>query len=89
MAQGVPSCARALPLSIVVCEVSPQLVVVPAEFTVRVSVADCDCAGLLESVTMKVSDVAVAVAVGVPLRMPVEEASVIPAGSVPLVKDQV
>jgi hypothetical protein len=38
---------------------------------------------------LKVSDVAVALAVGVPLITPVESASVSPAGSAPLIKDQV
>ena len=56
---------------------------------VRLSVADLVCAGLLESVAVKVSEVAVAVAVGVPLIRPVEPFRVSPAGSVPLVNDHV
>ena len=56
---------------------------------VRLSVTDLVCTGLPESVTLKVNDVALAVAVGVPLIAPVVAFSVSPAGSVPLVKDQV
>jgi len=56
---------------------------------VKLSVADWLCAGLLESVTAKVSEVAEAVAVGVPLIAPVDAFSVSPAGSVPLVSDHV
>ncbi len=56
---------------------------------VRVSVTDWVCAGVLESVAMKVSDAALTAAVGVPLMSPVAGARVSPAGSVPLVKDQV
>jgi len=56
----------------------------PEEVTVRVRVTDLVCAGVLESVTVKVSEVALALAVGVPLRVPVEGASVSPAGSEPL-----
>jgi hypothetical protein len=52
-------------------------------------VADWFCVGVLESVTVNASDVAVALAVGVPLMMPVEGARVSPAGSVPLVNDHV
>ena len=42
----------------------------PAELMVSNSVVDCDCAGLLESVTLKVSGVPEAVAVGVPVIAP-------------------
>lgn len=56
---------------------------------VRLRVTDLFCVGVPESVTWNVSEVALAVAVGVPLMMPVEGARVSPVGSVPLVKDQV
>jgi hypothetical protein len=55
---------------------------------VRGRVADLVCTGLLESVSLKVSDVALAVAVGVPVIAPVEVLRVSPAGRVPLVSDQ-
>ena len=45
--------------------------------------------GLLESVTLNVSGVALAVAVGVPVMAPVAALSVKPAGNVPLLSDQV
>jgi hypothetical protein len=44
--------------------------------------------GLLESLTLKVSGVALTAAVGVPLMAPVEVFSDSPAGNVPLVSDQ-
>ena len=53
------------------------------------SVTDCFCAGVLESVTAKVSEAALAVAVGVPVMAPVDVFSLRPLGSVPLVKVQV
>jgi hypothetical protein len=56
---------------------------------VSVRLTDWLCAGLLESVTLKVSAVALAVAVGVPLIAPVEAFSDSPAGKVPLVSAQV
>ena len=84
----MPSAHSASPLSIPVCEVSPQLVVALAAFTVKLNVADCVCAGLLESVTLNVSEVAVTAAVGVPVIAPVDGFSVSPDGSVPLVSDQ-
>ena len=46
-------------------------------------------AGLLESVTLKVSGVPFTAAVGVPVIEPVEAFRLKPAGSVPLVSDQV
>jgi hypothetical protein len=46
------------------------------------------CAGLLESVTVKVSGVALSDAVGVPLIKPVDAFSARPAGRVPLVNVQ-
>ncbi len=85
---AVPSCQSALPPSVPDCELSPQLVAV-AEFTVRPSVAELVWAGVLESMTWNVSELAFAVAVGVPVIAPVEGLSVSPAGSVPLVNDQV
>lgn len=86
MTHGVPNCPNALPLSVPVCDVSPQVAAVPDEFTVRLRVTDWFCAGVLESVTANVSEVALAVAVGVPLIAPVAGASVSPAGSAPPVK---
>jgi hypothetical protein len=59
------------------------------ESTVSVRVTDLVCAGLSESVAMKVRDAFAALAVGVPLIAPVVAFSVRPAGSVPLVSDQV
>jgi hypothetical protein len=44
--------------------------------------------GLLESLTLKVSGVALTAAVGVPLMAPVPALSESPAGNVPLVNDQ-
>jgi hypothetical protein len=44
--------------------------------------------GLLESLTLKVSGVALTTAVGVPLMAPVAAFSDRPAGNVPLVNDQ-
>ena len=60
----------------------------PEEATVSVRVADFVCTGLLESVSLNVSDVALAVAVGVPVIAPVEAFNDRPAGSEPLVNDQ-
>ena len=53
---------------------------------VRVRLTDLLCAGLLESVTINVSAVALAAAVGVPLITPVAAFKVKPAGRVPLVR---
>jgi len=72
-----------------VCKLCPQVVVVTDEFTVRLRVADMVWAGVPESETLKVSDVALAVAVGVPVIAPVDWLSESPAGSMPLVSDQV
>jgi hypothetical protein len=55
---------------------------------VKLNVADAFCAGTPESVTEKVSDNALAVAEGVPASVPVEEARVSPAGSVPWLTTQ-
>ncbi len=55
---------------------------------VIVRVADWLCAGLPESVTLKVSEMPLAVAVGVPVIAPVAAFRVRPAGSVPEVNDQ-
>ena len=57
--------------------------VMGAEFTVRARATDMLCGEDSESVTWKVSDVAVAVTVGEPLITPVAGASVSPVGSVP------
>ena len=59
------------------------------EAMVSVSVADALCAGLLESVAMKVSEVLATAVVGVPAMAPVAPFSDSPAGNVPLVSDQV
>lgn len=56
---------------------------------VSASVTGMFCVGLLESVTVNVSDALVALAVGVPLIAPVAAFRVRPAGSVPLVSAQV
>ena len=56
---------------------------------VSVRFAVCVCAGLPESVTLKVSGVLVTAAVGVPVIAPVEALRLSPAGRVPLVIDQV
>ena len=55
---------------------------------VSVRLTDLLCAGLLESLTLKVSGVALTAAVGVPVIAPVEAFSARPAGSVPLVSAQ-
>jgi hypothetical protein len=83
-----------LPPSVPDCEVWPQadvvvVVVVCAEFTVRPMVTDWVCTGLLESLTLNVSAVALAGAVGVPVIAPVDAFNDRPAGSVPEVNDQV
>ena len=57
--------------------------------TVSVRLALCVTAGLLESTTLKVSGVLATAAEGVPVMAPVEAFKVNPAGSVPLVSDQV
>ena len=59
-----------------------------AEEIVRDRLADFDKAELLESVTLNVSGVALAAAVGMPVIAPVEAFSARPAGSVPLVSAQ-
>ncbi len=56
---------------------------------VSVKLTDRVRAGLLESVTLKVSGVLVTGAVGVPVMAPVAAFRVKPAGTVPLVSDQV
>jgi hypothetical protein len=53
---------------------------------VRLNEADLLCAGLAESVTVKVRGVALAAAVGVPVMAPVDAFRARPAGSVPLVQ---
>jgi hypothetical protein len=62
---------------------------VPAAAIVSERLADLLCAGLLESVTVNVSAVALAAAVGVPVIAPVVVFSARPAGSVPFVRDHV
>jgi hypothetical protein len=57
--------------------------IVNARFT------DFVCTGTLESLTLKVSGVAPAVAVGVPVIAPVEAFSIRGVGNVPLVRVQV
>ena len=56
--------------------------------TVSASVTLTLCAGALESVTLKVSEVAEAVALGVPVMAPVAALSDSPAGKVPTVSAQ-
>lgn len=56
--------------------------------TVSVSDAAAFCAGLAESVTVKVSGALDTAAVGVPVTAPVVVFSDSPAGNVPLVSDQ-
>ena len=55
---------------------------------VNVRLTEMVCVGILESLTVKVSGVALAVAVAVPLIAPVAAFNVRPAGSVPLVRLQ-
>jgi hypothetical protein len=59
------------------------------EEMVKVSIADAVWAGLLESVTVNVSGVALAGAVGVPVIAPVAAFRVRPAGKEPLEMDHV
>jgi len=54
-----------------------------------VKIADLLCGGVNASVTVNVSGVALAAAVGVPVIAPVAAFSVSPAGSVPVVNDHV
>jgi hypothetical protein len=60
-----------------------------AALTVRARVAVCVCAGLLESVTLKMSGAFVTACVGVPVMAPVAAFSVSAVGIVPLVRLQV
>ena len=60
-----------------------------AAVTVRGNVTLALCAGVPESVALKVSEVADAVAVGVPVMAPVAAFSDSPAGKVPAVSAQV
>lgn len=59
------------------------------EEIVRLRLTDLLCAGFSESVTVKVSAIAFAAAVGVPVIAPVQAFSARPAGNVPLVNDHV
>jgi hypothetical protein len=89
------------PLSVTVpCELLPPntlvgfnatdaIVVVGAAEIVSVRFAVCVRTGLLESATLKVRGVLATEAVGVPVIAPVEAFRVKPAGSEPLVNDQV
>ena len=61
----------------------------PDAAIVNARLTDWVWAGLLESVSKNVSAVALAVAVGVPVIAPVEAFNDRPAGSVPLVNNQV
>ncbi len=60
-----------------------------AAVVVSVSAAVAFCAGLLESLTLKVSAAPDTAVVGVPVMAPVAVFSDNPAGNVPLVSDQV
>jgi hypothetical protein len=73
------------------CPFGSDVVVLVSVLGAMVSVIATDalCAGLLESVTVKVSGAPDIAAVGVPVMAPVEAFSDNPAGSVPLVSDQV
>ena len=62
---------------------------VPAAAIVSERLTDLLCVGLLESVTLKVSAVALAAAVGMPVIAPVDVFNLRPAGSVPLLRDHV
>lgn len=55
---------------------------------VKARLTDFVCAGMLESVTVNVSAVALAAAVEVPVIAPVAAFKVRPAGRAPLVSDQ-
>jgi hypothetical protein len=55
---------------------------------VRAKLTDLVCAGLPESVTLKVSGVLLTAVDGVPVMAPVEALRLKPAGKVPLVIDQ-
>ena len=55
---------------------------------VSVKLTDLVCAGLPESVALKVSGVLLTAADGVPVMAPVEALRLKPAGKVPLVIDQ-
>ena len=63
--------------------------VIPDAAIIRATLTDLLCAELLESLTVKVSEVALALAVGVPLIMPLVLSRDRPAGSDPLVKAHV
>jgi hypothetical protein len=73
------------------CPFGSDVVVMPSVLEAMVSVTDATafCAGLLESVTVKVSGVPDTAAVGVPVMAPVAVFSDNPAGNVPPVSDQV
>ena len=62
--------------------------VMPVATMVRLRLTVLFCAGVPESVTWKVSAVALTAALGVPVIAPVEPFSVRPPGRVPLVSDQ-
>ena len=64
------------------------LMVTPVTVTARGNITPAVCAGEPESVTLKVIAVEL-VRNGVPLINPLEESSVIPAGSLPAVIDHV
>jgi hypothetical protein len=88
---AVPPVAARVALYVVPTTPFASDVVVIASVTgemVRDRVTDLVCAGLLESVAVKVSAVALTAVVGVPLRTPLAAFMVRPAGRVPAVKDQ-
>ena len=80
-------CKLVPPITLVGFNVTDATVGVDEIVSVRLAV--CVRAGLLESVTLKVSGVLVTDVVGVPVIAPVEALRVKPAGRVPLVSDQV
>ena len=67
---------------------SEVVVTASAGTTVRVSCAWLVCAGLLESLTWKVSGVPATAASGVPPSAPLAVSRVMPEGSVPAASDQ-
>jgi len=68
------------------CEGESETVIVEGE-TFSVKAADLVSTGVLESETLNVRDVALAVAVGVPVIVPALWLNERPAGSVPAVND--
>ena len=85
-----PNAARALEYATPTFPFGSEVVVIvsTAVETVRLKLAVAVCAGEPESVTLKVSGVAIKVAVGVPEMIPEEASKFIPAGREPAVSCQ-